>query len=168
MKTATFDTETNGLLQQVTRVWCAVVKDHNSGNIKTFNPDHVIITLGDNLKTSSEKNIIAQYSTLIKAINHERSRKCTLVTPNLPSRGTKYKKSKEQLQKIVRSIQKAAQGKCRVIESAKQPTLTRRLSGDGVHLTSRGYIKWGKAICNSLQIATVTTTVPHPPIKVNQ
>lgn len=41
MRVATFDTETNGLFPDVDRVWCAAVKDHDSGEIKTFTPDSI-------------------------------------------------------------------------------------------------------------------------------
>ena len=38
MKIATFDIETDGLLPDVTKVWCAVVKDMSDGRIKSFVP----------------------------------------------------------------------------------------------------------------------------------
>ncbi len=38
---ATFDLETDGLLDDVTKVWCAVVRDHNSGSITEFYLDSV-------------------------------------------------------------------------------------------------------------------------------
>jgi len=41
MKVATFDIETNGLLEETTRVWCACIKDHNTGDIKSFTPDNI-------------------------------------------------------------------------------------------------------------------------------
>ena len=39
---ATFDIETNGLLDEVTKVWCAVVKDHADGSITSFHPGNII------------------------------------------------------------------------------------------------------------------------------
>jgi len=41
MKIATFDIETNGLFPDVDKVWCAVVKDHDSGQIRTFEPSSI-------------------------------------------------------------------------------------------------------------------------------
>ena len=41
LKTAAFDIETNALLPEVTRVWCAVVKDMSDGKIRTFDPSTI-------------------------------------------------------------------------------------------------------------------------------
>lgn len=49
-KIATFDIETNGFLPDVTRVWCAVVKDHETKDTTIFTPDN-ISTLCHNLET---------------------------------------------------------------------------------------------------------------------
>ncbi len=38
---ATFDIETDGLLDDVTQVWCAVVKDHADGSLFSFHPDNI-------------------------------------------------------------------------------------------------------------------------------
>lgn len=40
-KVATFDIETNGLLPELTRVWCAAIKDHDTGDITTFDPSNI-------------------------------------------------------------------------------------------------------------------------------
>ncbi len=40
-KIATFDIETDGLLDDVTKVWCAVVKDHSDGSLISFHPDNI-------------------------------------------------------------------------------------------------------------------------------
>ncbi len=37
----TLDIEANGLFPEVDTVWCAVVKDHDSGDIKEFTPDTI-------------------------------------------------------------------------------------------------------------------------------
>lgn len=41
MRTATFDIETNGLLPDVDTIFCAVVKDHNNGQIRCFSPGDI-------------------------------------------------------------------------------------------------------------------------------
>ncbi len=41
MKTATFDSETNGLLSEATKVWCAVVKDMSDAISRRFTPDTI-------------------------------------------------------------------------------------------------------------------------------
>jgi hypothetical protein len=41
MKVGTFDIETNGFLDEATTVWCAAVKDHSNGKIKTFDPSSI-------------------------------------------------------------------------------------------------------------------------------
>lgn len=41
MKLATFDMEGDGLLPDLTRIWCAVVKDHNDETIRRFVPDNI-------------------------------------------------------------------------------------------------------------------------------
>ncbi len=38
---ATFDIETDGLIDDVTKVWCAVVKDHADGSVFSFHPDNI-------------------------------------------------------------------------------------------------------------------------------
>ena len=38
---ATFDIETDGLLDDVEQVWCAVVKDHADGSLFSFHPDNI-------------------------------------------------------------------------------------------------------------------------------
>ena len=41
MKIATFDIETDGFLEQTKQVWCAAIKNHDTGAIKTFTPDNI-------------------------------------------------------------------------------------------------------------------------------
>lgn len=41
MKVGTFDIETNGFLDETTKVWCAVVKDHVTGSVKSFDPSTI-------------------------------------------------------------------------------------------------------------------------------
>jgi DNA polymerase-1 len=41
LRIATFDCEADGLLEEATRVWCIVVKDHETGNVQTFGPDNI-------------------------------------------------------------------------------------------------------------------------------
>ena len=41
MKVGTFDIETNGFLEQTTKVWCAVIKEHDTGSIRTYTPDNI-------------------------------------------------------------------------------------------------------------------------------
>ena len=50
MRTATVDTETDGLLPDVTKVWCAVVKDMDSGILTSYTPDNIHL-LCDSLDT---------------------------------------------------------------------------------------------------------------------
>ena len=40
-RVATFDIETDGLLDDVTRIWCAVIKDHSDGRVIEFCPDNI-------------------------------------------------------------------------------------------------------------------------------
>lgn len=55
MKTATFDLECDGFIETVKTIWCAVVKDHNTGNIYTFDPNTI----------NSLTNFISTYDCLI-------------------------------------------------------------------------------------------------------
>ena len=41
MKVATFDIETDGLLPELTRVWCASVIEHATGHQRSFNPQNI-------------------------------------------------------------------------------------------------------------------------------
>lgn len=41
-KVATFDLETNGLLDDVTTVWCGVVKDHSTRDTRVFDQHHIV------------------------------------------------------------------------------------------------------------------------------
>jgi hypothetical protein len=41
MRTGLFDIETDGLLPDLTRVWCAVVKDLDDGTVTKFDPDNI-------------------------------------------------------------------------------------------------------------------------------
>lgn len=41
MKIATIDIETDGFLDVLTRVWCAVGKDHQNGDRRSFTPDNI-------------------------------------------------------------------------------------------------------------------------------
>src|SRR5688572_1014281 len=41
MKLALFDTEGDGLLEDCTRLWCAVVEDYETGERTIFGPDDV-------------------------------------------------------------------------------------------------------------------------------
>ena len=55
MTTAVFDIETDGLLPDVTVVWCGVVKDIETNDIKKFGPD----AIGDLI------TCLSSYSSLI-------------------------------------------------------------------------------------------------------
>ena len=52
---ATFDIETDGLLPELTRVWCGVVKDHDDGSVKRFTPSNI----------KNLTSCLGEYSTLI-------------------------------------------------------------------------------------------------------
>ena len=70
MKIATLDTETNGLLPEVTKVWCAVVKDYENNVTRTFTPDN-ILHLRDYLDTFNlirGHNIIAFDLAVLKKL----------------------------------------------------------------------------------------------------
>ena len=70
MKIATFDIETDGLLPEVTKVWCAVVRDMSDGYTYTFTPD-TISELGDLLGSFGKirgHNIIAFDLPVLKKI----------------------------------------------------------------------------------------------------
>jgi DNA polymerase-1 len=41
LKIATFDTEADGLLDDATRVWCIVIRDHADGQIYKYRPDNI-------------------------------------------------------------------------------------------------------------------------------
>lgn len=41
MRIATFDLETDGFLEDCTQVWCAAVKDHDTGDVEGFGPDDI-------------------------------------------------------------------------------------------------------------------------------
>jgi len=41
MRVATFDLESDGFLDVASRVWCAAIKDHSTGTVKTFDPSTV-------------------------------------------------------------------------------------------------------------------------------
>jgi hypothetical protein len=55
MKVATFDCETDGILETVTKVWCIVIKDHNDGTVYEFGPNDI----------RSGLRFLSQYSVLI-------------------------------------------------------------------------------------------------------
>jgi len=40
-RTATFDLETNGLLKDATKIWCAVIRNHNDNSIKVFTYNNI-------------------------------------------------------------------------------------------------------------------------------
>ena len=42
MRRVIFDIETNGLLQDVSELWCIVCRDADTGDVKTFGPDEVV------------------------------------------------------------------------------------------------------------------------------
>jgi hypothetical protein len=41
MRVGTFDLESNGFLDVADRVWCAAIKDHSAGTVKTFSPSTI-------------------------------------------------------------------------------------------------------------------------------
>ena len=144
----------------------------NSGQVRTmggspnfqkqvsqYDPDHVVVTLGDNVLGYSHSSIVSQYKKLIGVINEKRKRRCTLVTPTLPTTGRTYNKTQTQLNKVIAAIKEAAGDDCKVIDSTK--LLPTRMAGDGVHLRPSGYNQWGQAVCSKLyqQEASLATPV---------
>jgi len=74
MRICTFDIETDGFLDTVSTVWCIVVKDHTTGDYKSFGPAHIRsgLDLLDTYTTIIGHNCI-QFDLLIlkKLYNYE-------------------------------------------------------------------------------------------------
>ena len=72
--TATFDIETNGLFPEVDTVWCAVVKDHDNGEIKRFTPAtliHLTVCLDKYTTLIGHNCIQYDFPVLKKVLNYE-------------------------------------------------------------------------------------------------
>lgn len=60
MKIATFDAETNGLLDTVTKVWCICILDHKTEEIEAFGPEDI----HDALKKLEEYDVLCGHNVI--------------------------------------------------------------------------------------------------------
>jgi hypothetical protein len=125
--------------------------------LRETRPTRLIVELGDNFadyknpSKNSDAMVAQQVQLILKELLPEHSHvTCYWVTPTWTDKpnGGAYQKSNERLLQVIQLIKKAAEPRCKVIDSAQGLGLTPqnlRTTNDGLHFDGTNGKKWATA-----------------------